>query len=554
MVTEIPRKKKKKKDFGAPLREYWRQKKCNHAECLKIEEQHEFKRRRVENLRILKRLTYQELVNFIMSCVDWPEPSKARVLQRWLSGSVTKRTYPQNRKFKLNKFGFGSQEVCFDYFKWYLSIGHYTLRNCLKKIWNCRVRGKLFYIHSSPYHGYKNTKREEQIWVTSACKFLLEFVPLSAEHYVCKKTGKIYLELFEGEWTTLAKCWEWYMLRYQSASYQHYVVNQGEDKDDLKKPFPTQGHWVRTLRSALNVDSERHKQDACYICTVFKNLKNIEDEVQRLEIKAAFELHERRWKFTYSQNSYILKNCKLCWKKLNIEYKFGRYAMQFQGTSVQIQADYGLDRPEIITPNNVCYFKRKITVKHLNIIYNGDKFVFAWSSMVGGKAVQETTECYEHLFTQKCVGAERLFVTCDGAMISYEVLMFFAWICNPKNPKRLFKAVHVLSLEQGHSYLQADTLDYNVTRIYDKRRIWTTCAERIQYVNASGSKINMIQMDEFHELPSFFKKIFLKTWRDELSNAANIRDDKPLVYEFGGSERWNEEKKEFECDVDASKL
>eukprot|EP01084_Bolivina_argentea_P092849 167013_1 len=57
----------------------------------------------------------------------------------------------------------------------------------------------------------------------------------------------------------------------------------------------------------------------------------------------------------------------------------------------------------------------------------------------------------------------------------------------------------------------------------------------------------MIELKQFYELPSFFKDIFkgASAWKDELKNKANIRDDKPLMFELGISEEWNETKQQF---------
>ena len=98
--------------------------------------------------------------------------------------------------------------------------------------------------------------------------------------------------------------------------------------------------------------------------------------------------------------------------------------------------------------------------------------------MDGGKAVEETWTCYEYLFTTLGIGAERLYLVSDGAMISYTLLMLLAWACHVRNPRRMFVSAVLLSLEQGHSYLPVDTQDHRLTVWYNKRNRWAQTAER----------------------------------------------------------------------------
>ena len=548
-MTDIPWKLKKTKKKEKKLKEYWIQDKCGHIECLEIENQKDFIKRRNKNLKIFKGKKYEDVVNFVFGCVDWPIPSKTSTIQKWIydDGYKKKNQYPQSRIFKINNFGFGSTKVCIHYFKWYFCIGSRFIHRVLRKIWECRVDGSLFYVHESSYGGYQNKLSDHQKWEYSALNFFLQHIDLSREHWASKKKGLIYMELKDGQRMTLKRAWNLYIQITQNESYQHYVVNKLEDDPNIKKPFPSCSRWVRRLREVLPLKPDRLKQDQCSECGHLSTLKQeIVDEKELEDIEVLLSLHEKRWKFTYSANKFINKNCIKCWSDMEIDWVYGVEPMIYSGTSIHIMADYGLDRPEIITPHSICYFKKKIQMKHLNVIYNDERYTFVWSEMNGGKAIEETWQSYWYLFTERCVGAERLYLTCDGAMISYDLLMLLMWVCNPKNPKRKFLSFTLLSLEQGHSYIPADTLDYRITTHYNKINTWTTCAERVQYINAH-TDINMVQLFEFMEIPVFFSDIYKgkSSWKDQFKKPANIRDDKPLMFKYGIDEEYDQNTDSF---------
>ena len=206
-----------------------------------------------------------------------------------------------------------------------------------------------------------------------------------------------------------------------------------------------------------------------------------------------------------------------------------------------IAADFGLDRPETCTANNLCYFRSKMGVKHYNMTVNGTRLVPVWSGLHGGKAVEEQIKCYEFVFDEYCIAANRIFLCVDGALIGFYMLMFMAWTCHPKNPNRRCTSVHVVTLEQGHSYHEPDNIDAQTGKHYKKRDKWRTCKERVDFINKETA-LRMVQFTEFNQVPSFFKVIFKDPdkWMDHNANRMLIRDDKPLTYEFGGSEVWRD--------------
>ena len=543
-ITTIPfRKQKQKKIANECIHEYWPQNKCSHIECLAIEKQNNFESSLFNTRRQFKKLNYEAKLNFIAGFIQWPDPKRKLTVDKWLdAGASNKCNYPQNRKFMIPGFGFGAYYVCFDYLKYFLCIGKEALRKYIKLIWECRSKGLLYYKHISKYAGYCNTKLKVQRWILDAIEFILENISCSKEHYVSRKTGMVYLELTNGERMTLSKAWRLYIEKKQPRSYEHYVLNSGAEVDDVKKPFPSEKHWVTTLSAKLLIQSERFHQDECNACGLLKTLKlETVDEEKKAEIQLALDSHEVRWKFMFSLNAFVNAECIKCWRTFNIHFQFDRQFMQFPEMSVHIMVDYGLDRPELITSHNMCYFKRKIGVKHFPAIYNNKPFVFVWSAMHGGKAVEETRKCIDFLLSQRCTGAGRMFITMDGALISYDILKYFAWCVHPKNKNRRLRALHLISLETGHSFIPADTLDYRVERLYKKRNKWSKCSERVEFVN-ENSDIEMIQFVEFEKLPSFFDTIFKTKWLDDCDtpNPANIRDDKPLIYEFGMSEEYSE--------------
>ena len=71
----------------------------------------------------------------------------------------------------------------------------------------------------------------------------------------------------------------------------------------------------------------------------------------------------------------------------------------------------------------------------------------------------------------------------------------------------MFKYLHLLSLETGHSRIEADNIDRQATVIYNKKCLWSNCSERVEFVNKQ-SNIDMIELNEFHCAPGIFKQIF----------------------------------------------
>ena len=407
-------------------------------------------------------------------------------------------------------FGFGDYKVCFNYLKWFYAIGKESLSKIINLIWETRQSGHIRYEHASNYKGHCNTVCESQPWLMQVIEWMLNNISLTPQHYKPskEKNGMVYMELHDGEQMTFEKIWHLFMKHTQAASYSHYVLNKNDPDPEIVPPKPTKEYFCRVLRTELLLAPKRFGQDECNACTELKVMLEANDlsDEQRQETRDCLRLHEIRWNFMYSINSWVLQQSIASWLTLGIEFRFGVEVMQHAGTSVHYLVDYGLDRPELITSNNACYFKRKLGVKHFNALCNDKSFVLVWSAMVGGKAYQETIGCLDHLFSVRSVGAQRGFATLDGALLSYEILEWLMWIVHPRNPQRRFKSFHLLSLETGHSYLPADTLDHRVTKYYGKRNRWSTCTERVQFINGQPDcDITMIQMREFHEHPEFFK-------------------------------------------------
>ena len=75
----------------------------------------------------------------------------------------------------------------------------------------------------------------------------------------------------------------------------------------------------------------------------------------------------------------------------------------YPGTVMHLEFDHVVDRPEIINNLIVTYFKRKTSMKIVNVLQHpGDEHcsrkVSVWSGMVGGKATKKTAQCLQHAF------------------------------------------------------------------------------------------------------------------------------------------------------------
>ena len=168
--------------------------------------------------------------------------------------------------------------------------------------------------------------------------------------------------------------------------------------------------------------------------------------------------------------------------------------------------------------------------------------MYACSGMVGGKGSEEVVQCLEHMFQKRGIGAERVIINCDGAILTYKLLMFDAFICHPKNPNRYFKSVWNTSPETGHSRLQADAINAQCDQQFKKKSSFGTCKERVDWLN-DKSTIEAHEFKCFATMPEIFAEIFLPSdkWKDENGYKALIQKTKGLIYEFGESPEWDDE-------------
>ena len=234
-VTAIQRRKKKRKrwklipkDKDSELK-CWPQDKCTHEQCLKIESQPDFAQRRAQNLHDFKNADYEARVNCVGSHICFPAPAKRKTAESWLNGSgeraKCKASYPKTRFFRFSGFGFGEYRVCFNYLKWFYSIGPNALRTIIRLTWESRRAGHLQYHHKSSYKGFKNTECADQPWVLHVVAFIIANISLEQQHYVASdaKNGLLYMALHGGMKMTFGRVWDLYMQETQPERYAHYL-------------------------------------------------------------------------------------------------------------------------------------------------------------------------------------------------------------------------------------------------------------------------------------------------------------------------------------------
>ena len=413
-------------------------------------------------------------------------------------------------------------------------------------IFENRSTGEIWINHKQNYLGYKNSDEEPE-WIMEWARWAVATKSLVRAHYTANK-DTVYFEAENGvkhDWTTLYKDW---IRQKQPESFDNWLKKGAPKDPSVPKPKPTLRQFLRVIPQKFLCKPKRIRQDACNGCEKLQVLiREAESDQQRAEYKRLWDAHLTRAKFMYQINTH--------WKKLsvksfeNIIVRRGTPAMEHPNTVVHYEFDYDLDHPEIFHVLNMVYFKRKITMKSLNLVQHppdahGSRKVFAWSGMVGGKQTEETIQCLEYCFKSRSIGAERCVLNCDGALLTYNLLQFAAFSCLPQNPNRYFKSVHVLSPETGHSRLEADSINQQTSTHYKKKEHWSTTAERVAYIN-EHTNVEMKEFKYFAELPTLYKQIFLKEWVDEIGNGALIRDDKGISYEFVQSQEWDENQQAF---------
>ena len=82
--------------------------------------------------------------------------------------------------------------------------------------------------------------------------------------------------------------------------------------------------------------------------------------------------------------------------------------MKHKKTFVHYEFDYDIDRPECYNDLNMTQYERKITMKSLDIVQHpgdgeGQRKVYVWSGIVGGKGLDETVQCFKHSFENEAL-------------------------------------------------------------------------------------------------------------------------------------------------------
>ena len=443
--------------------------------------------------------------------------------------------------------------VCGRYIRWFFAFGRIRFSSLMTVIYEERRKSSAIWIeHRQNYKGYRN-RDDEPEWIQRWVTWAITHKKLVRSHYTVKK-DTVYFEAEDGVKHTWTSLYREFILHDQPESFQNWLIKKNPPRDpNIPKPKPSEHHFYKVIPKLFRCKPRRISQDVCNGCEKLQVLlREQTDSESALRIRSLLETHLHRAKMMYQLNSHFKQVCIKSFENKNIVIRRGTPPMEHKGTFVRYEFDYDLDHPEIYSILNMVYFKRKITMKSLNIVQqppdsHGSRKVFAWSSMVGGKAVEETVQCLECCFKERGIGAERCFLNCDGALLTYNLLKFVAFSCHPKNPKRYFRSIHNLSPETGHSRLDADSINQQSSAHYKKREHWSTTAERVEYIN-ENTNIEMKEWKYFRTLPTIYDKIFLDQdkWVDQFGNPALIRNDKGMIYEFGESMVYNPQRDEFE--------
>ena len=414
----------------------------------------------------------------------------------------------------------------------------------MKIIYNSRLWSDMWITHKQNYKGYRN-KDDEPEWILKWAEWAVCTKDLVRSHYTRDK-NTVYFEAENGikhTWTSLYMDW---IRDTQPEAFKNWLANKNPPLDkSIPKPKPCLQQFLKVIPRTFQCKPKRIAQDVCNGCEQLSVLIREADTTAKKEnLKLLFQFHMKRARMMYQLNTHFKQLSTKSFEDQNIQIRRGTPPMEHKGTYVHIEFDFDLDHPEIFDVLNMVYFKRKITMKSLNVIQHpadsmGSRKVFAWSGMVGGKSAEETIQCLEHCFRVRSIGAERCFLNCDGALLTYNLLRFAVFSCLPQNPNRYFKSVHVLSPETGHSRLEADGINQQTSAQYKKKQQWSKCSERVDYINQK-TEIEMKEWTFFGTLPSLFDKIFIDSthWKDQYQKGALIKNDKGMIYECGASLVW----------------
>ena len=440
--------------------------------------------------------------------------------------------------------------VCRLYFKWFFGFGKDRFHSIMRTTYQSRVWNEIWITHKQNYKGYRN-KDVEPEWRLEWAQWAVVTKDLIKSHYTRDK-DTVYFESENGikhTWTSLYMEW---IRDTQPESYRNWLVKNPPEDPSIPKPRISLSQFLKVIPHIFKCKPKRIAQDVCNGCEQLSVLlRDATTEHEKDEVRALIQFHMDRARMMYQLNTHFKKLSTKSFEDQNILIRRGTPPMEHKGTFVHIEFDYDLDHPEIFDVLNMVYFKRKITMKSLNVVQHpadsmGSRKVFAWSGMVGGKAAEETIQCLDHTFGARSIGAERCFLNCDGALLTYNLLRFAVFCCLPQNPNRYFKSVCCLSPETGHSRLEADGINQQTSAQYRKKQKWSKCSERVDYIN-ERTEIEMKEWTYFGTLPSLFDKIFLGSdkWLDQFEKGMLIKNDKGMMYECCESLEWNAEEEGF---------
>eukprot|EP01083_Nonionella_stella_P264605 897384_1 len=489
--------------------------------------------------------------NYIRPFIHWKQSKNRAIAKRWKDGNNV-RNYPKTYDITIPNYnGIGLISVCAQYFRWMYQFGCQHWYSYMGSIWNqreglCRIQYK------SNHKG-----RVAQFCHEEFVAWLKENYPLYRAHYQnshqLRKLNKVYIDLVDGvEYTPFKLYKDWiqfkqpaafakYLKRHHSACCWHtwYLKHKHTIKsltDGPRLPNPTFAHFKILTFGTLDLQCKRTGNDKCKGCTQFllelSKAKTTEDKKQ-IEVLQKEHLLGAGWKYQWIEHkiSITLQN--------PTQYAF-------------YQVDYDIGYPEIETRDNINYYRGTVTVRSLNMIQlpediHGSRKIYMWPEMIAGKKTPQFAECLEDRFKSHRTGAKHAFIVTDSAEKRYELMNYLAFWCLPWNNNRYFESISLGTGEVGHTYMRVDGMSGQSRGLYKQKETFSNCSERAQYINDS-SNIQVIQMTEFHQTPSLFKKIFIpqSKWIDLDGKHAHIRDDPGVDYDFGRSLVWDTDKKEYQ--------
>ena len=555
-IRSIPRKPPKQHKVKEKIRKSFNQEKCNHSNCVRFEDQFTagsitfnawLQNQRTE----FKRRDSHQQLQFLSTMITFNRPQKSKDRQKWQSGDASMRyTFPKSYSIKLPcPGGWGVHSVCAQYFRYVFSFGKTRFRTIMAKIWQNRRCGNVL-IEKDVMDVVES---KEPQWVKDVEQFLVRYKRLSKSHYIEDK-HVVYIDHEANkkqDWNTV-HCD--YIHFYQPASYDNWIRKTGAKDPSIPKPYPTFHHFLKIIPNLFQCKPRRIAQDRCNGCQQINILLSSADTVEEQDrLNKLHDDHLHRASVCYQLNSHFKRFSNKSFESRSIHVRrLPKPEMKYPGTHVHYEIDYDVDHPECVSNLNMAYFKSKIGMKSANIIQSppdefGSRKIYGWSGMVGGKAVEETTQCLEHCFKKRSIGAERCSITLDGALLTYKLLKFAAFNVHGKNPNRYFRSAAILSPETGHSRLEADTINSQAKRQYAKRSQFSTCQQRLEYIE-ENTNIETHQFKYFAQLPSIFDELFIEPakWIDQFGKKALIRDDKGILYEVGESKIWNAMTELFE--------